>query len=621
MNKSLCYLLLPIIFIGCAINKNVKSEPNFISETNFLLAQEALHQHDLENAIKLYGNAVAADSNNVYLKEIYLQSLALKTVFEPSANKDVIKVGDAFAKAGVISEKIFYIIANAYYDAEQYNLAEKFYKKAINTEPNMNNLFEYYYFLLKTENKTQKQLLEKAIKMPWDNEQLVLNIAEQIHEYDPPGSFEILERAYKKWQNEAALTSLIRMHEKVGSKDMILELIQSHIDQDRTLSEPLFTYLIGNYFNQQRYNKVVENKDLCFEFNSYDSVKYLFYSAIKLQEYITGIQAGLIIEESGEIAEEFKPSFFCSLADLYLSINDFDMALNYLGKSNDVQAMLAYFIDNKLRANPEKKSKILQLFSQFQEVSPEKGDLLLGIFYTDFDEKVLAMEFLSRLSNEFISQNELEYTVALAILQNTSNVGRAKILLPDVEDTEMNKIIAGMLMTIGRDSLAYELLKEEITLNPKPDVSIFLTCSFLGETYDTKQNLLDLLEIGIDLYPENPDLLNTIGYLIAKYEIEDKYDVASIYLRKALSILPDNEMIWDSLAWLYFKQHKFEQALEAMKIPLSKKVLNSEIAYHIGEIYYSLNEKKKAGEYFKLALELDDEQAAVKFSKERLKEK
>ena len=55
-----------------------------------------------------------------------------------------------------------------------------------------------------------------------------------------------------------------------------------------------------------------------------------------------------------------------------------------------------------------------------------------------------------------------------------------------------------------------------------------------------------------------------------------------------------------------------------MEVPLSKKINNSEIAYHIGEIYLGLNKKKKAEFYFNLAVELNNEKQSVQLSKEIL---
>jgi len=77
-------------------------------------------------------------------------------------------------------------------------------------------------------------------------------------------------------------------------------------------------------------------------------------------------------------------------------------------------------------------------------------------------------------------------------------------------------------------------------------------------------------------------------------------------------------MIWDSLAWLYFKQNRFNEALKAMEIPLSNEINNSEIAYHLGEIYLKLNKINKAKYYLNLAIKINNEKQSVQLSIELL---
>ena len=293
-------------------------------------------------------------------------------------------------------------------------------------------------------------------------------------------------------------------------------------------------------------------------------------------------------------------------------------------KAGDINTIHTYIFEVDLSKNLERKEKIYQLLNQYLNILEDKAkaNYLLGIFHTELGEKDIALKFLEKLADSFIKENELNIMVALAYIQNAMDIPKARSLLADIEGIEVspNELIANLLFGTEQDSIAYYILKEEIETNPKPDASTFATCSILGELYDTPDSLLIILEKGIDIYPENPDLLNAVGYFIAKHEFTEKYDEAEVYLEKAVLLMPESEMIWDSLAWLYFKQEKYDKALEAMEVPLSKEINNSEIAYHIGEIYLGLNKQKKAKFYFNLAIELDNEKQSVQLSKEMLSE-
>ncbi|MEA2095512.1 MAG: hypothetical protein U9P73_02305 [Candidatus Cloacimonadota bacterium] len=615
-------LLIPLIFAGCTVNKNISYQPNFAAENYFLFGQEAMLQHDFENAVQLYKKAVEADSNNVYLKETLMEALALKTFFDKSANSEIIELGKKFCNKNIKSEKIYSIIAESYRDEQQNEMAEKCFKKAIKTQPTMRNLTAYYVFQQNTKPSGNIKLLKKAIKFPWDEEKLVLTIAELYSEIDSVKSFEIHNRAYEKWADEASLTPLLTYYEKQGSQDKVLELIQNHIDNNRLLSAQIKTYLIGRYFFFGQYDKILENKDICFDVGTHDILKYLFFSAIRKNDTDTGITAGLAIEESGEITEEFASSFYTYFADLYLSTGNYTEAANNLLKANDINTIHSYIFEVDLSKDLKRKAKMYELLLQYLNISDDKtkANYLLAIFHTEFEKKEIALELLNKLPDSFINENELNLLVALAYIQNAMDIPKARSLLADIEGIKItpNELIASLLFGTEHDSIAYSILKEEIKTNPQPDVSTFTNCSFLGEKYDTQDSLLIILEKGIALYPENPDLLNATGYFIAKYEIIKKYDEAEVYLEKAISLMPESEMIWDSLAWLYYKQQRYDEALKAMIVPLSKKINNSEIAYHIGEIYLGLNKQKKAKYYFKLAIELNNEKESVQLSKEIL---
>jgi len=615
-------LLITLIITGCAVNKNISTQPNFAAENYFLLGQTAMQQRDLESAIQLYKKAISADANSIFLKETLIQTLAVKSLYDESAYSEVLEYSKKYCEENVNSETIYSLAAESYFKEQQYDMAEKCFRKAIKIKPTMRNQTAYYLFQHEVKTKADSKLLKKAIALPWDEAELVLTIAELYNKIDSVRSMKIYDQAYQKWNDEASLTPLLTYYEKLGSQDKVLELIQHHIDNGKSLSDPIKTYLIGRYFLHEKYESILKNKKLCLDVGSQDILKYLFFSAVHIDSVKIGIEAGIAIEESGEIPQEFQASFYTYFADLYLSDNNFAEAVTYLIKANDVNTIQNYMFNVDLSKNAERKEKIYKLLQQYLQTLEDKSKAyyLLGIYHTETEEKEVALSFLDQLSESFINENELNLLVAFAYLQNSMDIPKARELVKDVEgiDITPNELIAGLLMRTEYDSIAYFILKEEIKTNPKPDVSTFTNGSFLGEKYDTPDSLLITLEKGIELYPENADLLNAGGYFIAKYEFEEKYDEAEVYLEKAVLLQPESEMIWDSLAWLYFKQNKFNEALKAMEVPLSKEINNSEIAYHLGEIYLKLNKIDKAKYYLNLAVKMNNEIQSVQLSIELL---
>jgi len=624
MKRVFYLLLILIIFTGCAVNRNISNKPNFVAENYFLFGQTAMQQHDFESAIQLYQKAVEADSNNIYLKETLLEALTLTSYFDESANAKIIEIGENYCENSINSEMIYSLMAEAYRKEQQYEIAEICFKKAIKEQTTMRNLTAFYVFQQNTNPPGNIKLLKKALKYSWDEKKLVLTIAELYSKIDSVRSLEIFTETYKKWSDEECLTPLLTAYEKLGLYDKVLETIQFHIDNKRELSAPIKIYLIGRYFALEKYDEVLKNSSICFEVGTHDILKYLFFSAINKNDFKTGTLAGLAIEKSGELEEGFAASFYTYFAELYLATNNYEKAVESLLKADNIEVIYSYIFSDELFNSTDQKEKIYKLLMEYHNSLEDKANAnyLLGIFHTEFKEKKNATTYLNKLSLEYINKNKLNLMMAIAYIQNTMDLTKAKTLLEDLDGIVLtpNELIASLLFGTEHDSIAYSMLKEEISVNPKPDPSTFATCSILGELYDTTENLFIILEKGIALYPENAELLNATGYLIAKNKFEEKYDSAELYLKKAVSLMPESEMIWDSLAWLYFRQEKYDEALEAMEIPLSKEINNSEIAYHLGIIYSCLNKKKKAKYYYNLAIELDNEKQSVQLSKKKLSE-
>ena len=622
MKKVFYLLLIPIIFAGCAANKSISTQSNYIAENYFLFGNEALQQRDIESAVQLFERAVKSDPNSVYLKEMLLDVLTYKSYFDSSASSLVIDFGTDYCKNGVISEKIYSLMAEAYNNNQQNKKAEIYYKKAIKTQASMRNLTAYYVFQQDIKSKGNIKLLKKALKYPWEEKLLVLTIADYYSKIDSIKSLEIYTDIYNRWTDEESLTHLLTAYEKLGLYDKVLEMIQFHVDNDRELSPPIKTYLIGRYFALEMYDEILNNSAICFEIDNHDVLKYLFFSAIRRNDFDTGINAGLAIEESGELKEEFIPSFYTYFADLYLSVNNYEQAVECLIKADNIEVIYSYIISYELHESFKRREKIYLFLTKYLNSLEDKtkANYLLGMFHTELNETNLAIEFLDKVSDDFINENNLNLQMAMAYLQNSADIKKAKELLVKIrgKGLSLNELIANLLLETKHDSIAYNIYKEEIFTKPYPHISTFTTAVTLCDLYDTTENLFIILKKGIAVYPENTKLLNKAGYLIAIYEREDEYDDAEEYLKKAVSLKPENENIWDSLAWLHYKQQRYKEALEAMRVPLSKDIRNSEIAYHIGKIYRNLNKDTKAKKYFKLAVELNTNEQTVQLSKEIL---
>jgi len=242
--------------------------------------------------------------------------------------------------------------------------------------------------------------------------------------------------------------------------------------------------------------------------------------------------------------------------------------------------------------------------------------------YTAAERNEEATREILNIDPKSLIEREMNLTAASLLLQNSDNYQKGIELIELAPDSiyTAHEIVSSILFGIGKDSLSYQVLKREISENPKPHVASYLRYSILADKLDSPPNMLEILQKGIEDYPENVDLMNALGYMIAKHEIKDEYELAYRLLEEAVQMRLESEMIWDSLAWLYFVDGKPEKALAAMKIPLSKPIENSEIAYHLGAIYLELGDLEEAKYYLELTIEIDDDENSVLMA-EKLLEK
>ena len=112
---------------------------------------------------------------------------------------------------------------------------------------------------------------------------------------------------------------------------------------------------------------------------------------------------------------------------------------------------------------------------------------------------------------------------------------------------------------------------------------------------------LEHMEKIIKIDPDHAAALNFIGYTLA--EQGQDLDRAEILIKKALNLDPENGYYLDSLAWLYFKSGKLDQAWEAITTAVSKVKNDPIIWEHYADIASALQKFEQARQGYERALE------------------
>jgi len=115
----------------------------------------------------------------------------------------------------------------------------------------------------------------------------------------------------------------------------------------------------------------------------------------------------------------------------------------------------------------------------------------------------------------------------------------------------------------------------------------------------------DLFKQSISLDPDNAaEACNYLGFLWADQNTH--LEEAEEYIKRALDADPDNGAYLDSLGWLYYRQGKYDRALdELLNAVRDLKEDDPTVFEHIADTYAAMNQMQKALDYWQKALALD----------------
>ena len=136
----------------------------------------------------------------------------------------------------------------------------------------------------------------------------------------------------------------------------------------------------------------------------------------------------------------------------------------------------------------------------------------------------------------------------------------------------------------------------------------------LAVVYDKLKRLPETekqLKECLTLKPDDPELLNFLGYLYAEHNM--KLDEAEALLHRALQIQPGNSFYLDSLGWVYYRKGDAGRAIELIrKAILAMDSDDAELRDHLGDAYLLKGDTARAVAEWQRAIRLNPKLDRVK---------
>jgi len=143
---------------------------------------------------------------------------------------------------------------------------------------------------------------------------------------------------------------------------------------------------------------------------------------------------------------------------------------------------------------------------------------------------------------------------------------------------------------------AIEILNEAVKSNPA-EVKLYIDLALAYDKNKDKKSAEEVIESGLKLFPEDPSLLNFLGYMYA--EQGEKLKIAKEMIEKALEAKPDEPAYLDSMAWVLYQEGRYEEALPYQKRALKGAPTEEEIRDHMRAILKKLGIRKTLDEIIK----------------------
>jgi tetratricopeptide (TPR) repeat protein len=180
------------------------------------------------------------------------------------------------------------------------------------------------------------------------------------------------------------------------------------------------------------------------------------------------------------------------------------------------------------------------------------------------------------------------------------------------EDNTLEEAHAQLYVALVQDAAdrgAYDeaerLLKEGLARHPDHRSLRYSEALLLQDQGEMRKSAR-VLEDLVDDYPDDPTVLNALGYLLT--DQFDRYTEARQYIQKALAKDPDNPAIIDSMGWVLYKLGDYASALDYLDRAY-RLYADPEVAAHLIDTQWALGNKEQALDLLRSALEKspDDE--------------
>ena len=225
--------------------------------------------------------------------------------------------------------------------------------------------------------------------------------------------------------------------------------------------------------------------------------------------------------------------------------------------------------------------------------------LSLADLYESLKKPEMALAVYQRVP----ANSPLHRNAAIQMAANLDTLERAEeaekqlagIIAQDPKDFEAVTALGNIQRGHKKFAACAETYSKAIDLIAKPEKANWVSFYFRGICYERSKQWAKAeadLKKALDLFPEQPHVLNYLGYSWIDQGIN--LDEGMAMIKKAVQQRPDDGYIVDSLGWAYYRLGNYEDATKQLERAIELKPEDPTINDHLGDAYFRIGRTLEA---------------------------
>jgi len=244
-------------------------------------------------------------------------------------------------------------------------------------------------------------------------------------------------------------------------------------------------------------------------------------------------------------------------------------------------------------------------YSLHIDKNSDQSKLILASFFSSVGQIDISLEILNAKTIKSPSWIIVEFEKSY-LYEQKGNINLAISLIEDLlENKGFTSKSLMRISNIHRRNGDYEnslriINSIDDSIINSPEIHYYRSLNLvLLKRWDEAINSFKIL---LEVYPENPEISNFVGYTLVDRNIRLKEGINLI--KYAVSKEPKNGFYLDSLGWAFFKLGQFSKAIVYLERAIEFEPQEIEITDHLGDAYFKVGRLKEAKLVWKRALTL-----------------